>query len=308
MRNSRRARAEQAASRSGRIGLLFLLALGCAEARQPWPVVEPPPERELDLALPFASELPLDGGVPHVLDYPGPSGASPWLTGESSPAAPERRWSALAEAKSGGRDLLASLEADVDGDGRAEILVLSREAGGAHLLEIHDPSLERPLGRRRIEPLRHEGRPCHLEVRLLGVLRTAAGERPLLWRDRGVGCARFEGGGFERDLLVEIPGRDALVEIPLARRRHLGRGASDAYEGAVWKVGDPGEVTLYFRGIFTSRRACTHPDAGFWVEELAFRRLEPDGAIAAWRGGRALPLPEGILPPELLRSHMAPCR
>lgn len=290
--------------------LLLLLGalLGCAEARQPWPVYTPPPEGELDPSLPLASELEAEGAIPRAVDYPPPMGArAAWLDAQSSPPGPSRRLSALAADRVGDGRLLASLEADVDGDGRDELLVLSRAADGTHHFEIFAPAQGRTLSRRRIEARIHEGRPCHLEVRLIGVLETAAGARPLLWRDRGLGCARFEGGGFERHLLVDVPSLPTLVEIPLARMVHLGPGAVDGYDGAVWRSGDEGEEVLFARGIAWSRRICAHPDAGFWVEELAFRRLNADGAIDAWRGGRALPLPEGILPPELLRSHLAPC-
>lgn len=308
MRNSRRPRREQAGRRGWGARLFLLLAAACAEPRQPWPVFEPPPPAELDLSLPLPSDLPLDGGIPSALDYPDPHGARPWLTGRSDPAPVGRRLSALAAAKSEGRALSGALDLDVDGDGRGELLVLSRARDGAYHVELYAPDREEALARHRIAPVLRGGRPCHLEVRLLGALRTAAGERPLIWRDRGVGCARFEGGGYERHLLLLVPGREALVEVPIARRRHLGHGATDAYEAAVWRAGRPGEEVLYLRGIFASHRACAHPDAGYWVEELAYRRLEADGAITAWRKERILPLPEGILPPELLRSHMAPCR
>lgn len=304
MRNSRRARAEQAPP--GLIITLLLALAGCAsEQLQPWPVREAPAEGRLDLSWHLPSELETGAAVPLASDYPGPQGARPWMSAESIPRA-VARWSARAEARAGGRELLGSLEVDADGDGRVELVTLSRDAAGAYHLEVYSFEQRRALSQRRLEPLLHLGRPCHLEVRLLGALRTAAGEFPLLWRDRGVGCARFEGGGFERHLLVELP--SGLAEIPLATLRHLEEGASDRYQGAVWKLEANGRESLLFRGIFWSRRACVHPDAGFWVEELAYRRLEPDGSFSAYRDGRALPLPASTLPPELLRSHLAPCR
>lgn len=313
-RNSRRAGAEQAApaGRGARRAWLvawMLLGACAAEKPQPWPVYEAPPEPRLDPGLSLPSDLGDEGGVPRAIDYPGPGGARPWLTADGpSKVAPPAR-SALAEARAAGRRLLGALSADVDRDGRPESVALYAGPGGEHLLEVVSPHEEAVLSARRFLPLLHDGRRCHLEVRLLGTLRTAEGELPLLWRDRGVGCGAFEGGGYERHLIVEIPSREAPVEVAVASMRYVEAGAVDAYEAAVWRIAaGEGAEALLFRGIHWARRSCQHPDAGFWVEELAFRRLEPDGTFTAWRDGRTLPLRAGVLPPELLQSRMAPCK
>lgn len=312
LRNNRQAKAEQAPLDGRSVGpalVLHLLALAAcaAEPRQAWPVYEPPPEAPLDPGLHLDSDLDAGPSVPRATDYPAPREATLWLTADSQPRGLSR-WSALAEARAAGGRVLGSLEADVDGDGRRELVTLSRGASDEHLLEVYAPAADRVVSLRRIEPQLHVGRRCHLEVRLIGTLRLGKREAPVLWRDRGVGCARFEGGGYERHLLVEIPSLEKLVELPLASMRNLGPGASDRYEAAVWKVESEAGTSLFLRGIFWARRACSHPDAGFWVEELAYRRLQPDGSVSAWRAGRALSLPAHTLPPELLRSHMAPCR
>jgi len=286
------------------------LALACAaEKREPWPVYEPPAEPRLEPGFSLRSDLSDDGAIPRATDYPAPEGARPWLSGEAPPLARPAGSTALAQARAAGRTLLGSILADLDLDGVPETVALYAGVDDEHVLEILAPGSEEPVARRRFLPVVDRGRRCHLDVRLLGTLRTAAGERPLLWRERGVGCAAFEGGGYERHLVVEIPSREAPVEIPIYSVRHLESGAVDAYEAVVWRAFSAGGAeALFVRGIHRARRSCSHPDAGFWVEELVYRRLEPDGSFSAWRDGRALPLPAGILPPDFLRSRMAPCR
>jgi hypothetical protein len=309
--------AEQAAlagSKAKTIGVACLAAWvllwACAaEKPQPWPVYEPPEEPRLDPGLSFPSDLGDEGVVPRAIDYPGPGGARPWLTADGPLAPAPQTRSALAEARAAGRRLLASISADVDRDGRPESVALYAGPGSEHVLEVHSPHEDAVLSARRFAPILHDGRRCHLEVRLLGTLRSSEGELPLLWRDRGVGCGAFEGGGYERHLIVEVPRRGEPVEIPVASMRYVEAGAVDAYEAAVWRIASGGGAeVLLVRGIHWARRSCQHPDAGFWVEELAYRRLEPDGSFSAWRDGRTLPLRSGVLPPELLRSRMAPCR
>lgn len=291
------------------LGACALLLACVAERRQTWPVYEPPAEPRLEPGAVLSSDLPDDGPIPRASDYPAPSGSQLWLSGEGPPLFRPVGSTALAEARAAGRTLLGSILADLDLDGAPETVALYAARDDEHVLEVHAAGSEEPVARRRFRPVVDRGRRCHLDVRLLGALRTTAGERPLLWHERGVGCAAFEGGGYERHLIVEIPSRDQPVEIPIFSVRHLEAGAVDVYEAAVWRAASSsGAESLFFRGIFRARRSCTHPDAGFWVEELVYRRLEADGSLSAWREGRALPLSAGVLPPDFLRSRMAPCR
>lgn len=294
--------------------LAALVTSGCAtEQKIPWSEVFPGEARAPADSAPSpvrheATPLPAGPQPPAPTVYAAPPGATLVATAEGPAALPARRLSAAAERAAGaGFEVVHSLAVDLDGDGADELLVLARRLGGGAFRVVAAALDGTPRASRGYQPILHRGKPCHLEMEILGILRAPEGPRPILWEDRGVGCTGWEGGGLERRLLLPpagmAEGEDAW--ILLGSKRLVGPGAVDVYEAAAWVVEEPAGQRLVARGVWSARRSCDHGDAPFWVEEAVFRTV--DGARQRVWGGDALLLPEGVLPPELLRSHPAAC-
>ncbi len=213
-------------------------------------------------------------------------------------------------------------EADVDGDGVDELVVLARPRA---LFEREGPerfalllALERVPGGHRLQgwarfsPRRHAApggpaRWCHASFRLAGFLRRGERQVAVVWEEQGVACAQLVGGGFDRLLHVApLDGGGQSIVVSGARLR--AEGAADLYDGAGWAadVDGDGAEELVVRGVASEARQCRGGGEASWTEELAARVVGPAG-IRAVREGRALDLPDGVLPAGLLRRHPAAC-
>ncbi len=213
-------------------------------------------------------------------------------------------------------------EADLDGDGLDELVVLARPRA---LFEREGPerfalllALERVPGGHRLQgwarfsPRRHAApggpaRWCHASFRLAGFLRRGERAVPVVWEEQGVACAQLVGGGFDRLLHVApLDGGGRSIVVAGARLRP--EGAADLYDGAAWAadVDGDGAEELVVRGVASEARQCRGGGEATWTEELAARVVDPAG-IRAVREGRALDLPDGVLPAALLRRHPAAC-
>jgi len=335
------------------LALLLLLAAACAtpQQRRSWDTLASPAQRApapaARPALPpleparVTPALAPAARPPRPAAYGAPPGGRPIadFRGPLAPiparplALPESLWvPALApedaRAVEAGR-LAPELavdgvaEADVDGDGRAELVVLARpadlfsaererryalllvlaEAEGGHRLHAFA----------RLRSSRHAAgggpaRWCHAEHRIAGFLHRGGRALPVVWQERGEGCAQLVGGGFDRVLHLIDPVEGSAREIAVARARLGEAGAVDLYDGAAWAadVDGDGAEELVVRGIASAARPCGRAEGASWIEELAARAVDPAG-VRAVRDGRALELSGGALPPSLLRTHAAAC-
>ena len=245
---------------------------------------------------------------PRELALPG----APWLAALPADAARAAEQGDLAVDGAG--------EADVDGDGVDELVVLARPLAlfaheGPHryaLLLALTPDGGRLRAWARFAPQRHgtPARWCHAEYRLAGFLRRGGSAAPVVWEEQGVGCSQLVGGGFDRVLhVVGFAGGAAHVQrITVAGARLGDRGATDQYEGAAWiaDVDGDGAEELVVRGVASAARPCGGAEPAWWREELAARAVDPL-RIRAVRDGRALDLPGGALPEALTLRHAAAC-
>lgn len=331
-----------------RLAILALLLASCASpsTRRSWDDlnldrVRSGPVRGEPMELAPASTLPESERPARATDYPPPPGARRIATfsGPDAPAPraelelPPALWRDALPPEAAGRALAgpfvvdSATEADLDGDGVRELLVLGRPealferegpARFAILLALEpDGTGWRLRSFARFEPRRHglAGGPerwCHGEWRIAGLLHRGNADLPAIWEERGVGCARFEGGGFERAVrLVDLatPGAPA-VEALVGSARLGEAGAVDLYDGAAWAADADGDGSeeLIVRGVSSASRPCRPgAESAFWVEELAPRIVDPAGTVHAAARGGSLPLPDGTLPPQLLKSHAGIC-
>lgn len=324
--------------------LLLVAVSACAAPapRQAWER-EPSAHRgraELDLAAPPPSDLrEPEGKVPAAAAYPAPPGGrvvataagparSVWAQALAIPpelwlpAAPQRLRAAIVEGELAPDLLLdGTLEADVDGDGAPELVVLARPAAA---FEEESPervalllALARQGGGYRLAaahvfaPQVHEGNVCHGEWRLAGLLRRGRADVPLVFEERGVSCSQRVGGGFDRALWAVDLGRPGSLpaQAVVARARLGANGAADLHEAVAWAadVDHDGAEELVVRGVSSGARPCGGGDPAFWVEELAYRVIAPGADPYAMRDGRVAPAPDGVLPAQLLASHPAAC-
>lgn len=223
-------------------------------------------------------------------------------TADGPAQAPPARLSAVASGAVGeGYEVIQALPWEA---GQGEVVALARGRGGFLLLTISRAG--EVLSSRSYHPTLHRGQACHLELALLGALPMGEGPVAILWEDRGVGCTTWEGGGLERRLLLPpLFEAEEGAALLLGSRKVLGPDAVDVYDGAAWLLETAAGPRLLVRGVWSARRACGQEDPPFWVGEAVFRTVE-GGEVVAW-GPRPLPLPAGVLPPELLHSHPATC-
>lgn len=294
-------------------GVAFLLALGgCApEPKLSWDALGQAREPARTFVPPPASGLPPSDRPPKATAYPSPPGSKLVFTGDGPvDPLPLQASAFAAQALGGGYRILAVQDADADGDGEEEAFVLAAaESGGGFAVAALSRARGGVLARHAIAPPVDRGGSCHLEVRLLGILHSAAGALPLVSEERGVGCGAFEGGGFERWLHVLRleAGEFTIDSVMMGGMRMIRAGAVDAYDAAAWVVtGSDGFERILVRGIWQGRRSCASKASPHWVEELAFRVLD-GGGVSVFLGGERVSLQEGVLPPELLRSHASPC-
>lgn len=274
---------------------------------------EPPGARRLATYEGADMPLPADGPeLPPAL----------WL-----PAAPAAFRAEVERGERGGElDVLGRDEADLDGDGRDELVLLVRPVPGgpeeppefALLLGLtRDGVVHRLFASRLFTPLRHAApggptRTCHAEWRLAGKLRRQGRALPIVFEERGVGCAVMQDGGFDRLVTaVELrPGATASVAGVVARARLRPAGAAELYDGVAWAsdVDGDGSEELVVRGIALGLRPCGSPlDPPFWIEELGARVLAPGAPPRLWSSVGLVPLASEALPEDRAEKHVAAC-
>jgi hypothetical protein len=206
------------------------------------------------------------------------------------------------------------LDLDVNGDGVAERVALAPLEGrgpaavlvafGRDGAVVAGWGLPSPGS---VEPA-PPGPPCHGEWSLAGSLAHGRARLPVVFEERGVGCGAFEGGGYDRRLLVFAPGDPRPLEALLARARLGAGGAADVHEAVAYAADRDGDGVeeLWVRGISRGLRPCRAGDPPFQTEERAWRVIARDGTVAV-RGREVTPLADGVLPATLLVTHPAAC-
>lgn len=272
----------------------------------PDPGQEPPGGDESPVETPL--DFPSPSGGRLLATFEGPIAAAP-SADLLLPADLVRPF--LPEGQAGRRDLPVAglLDLDVDGDGADELVALATIEGpvpGAVLVVLRRDGTVAygwPLA-----GLRDGRHTCHAEWVLAGSLARGRARLPVVYEERGVGCGAFEGGGFDRRVLVYAPDFRGSLEALVGRARLGKGGAADVNEAVVYAADRDrdGIEELWVRGISRGIRPCGAADPPYLVEELAWRVVSWSGTVAI-RGSKVTPLEGGVLPATLLVSRHAPC-